>query len=120
MPRVRGCMSQHSVSYHPRMPTNGATIETGVLPTRHPYARIGTGARVVLSIPMLSLTHEPAKPGSVRWLWKLGVQRQGQGPQAAYVQLLGYREDVWRVTAQPCHAVAACACLTQNRSKGTE
>jgi pimeloyl-ACP methyl ester carboxylesterase len=52
------------------MPSNDAMIETGVLPTGHPYARIGTGARVVLSIPGLSFTHEPAKPSSVRRLWK--------------------------------------------------
>ena len=45
-------------------------IESGVLPRGHPYARIGTGSRIVLSIPGLSFTHEPAKPGSVRRSWK--------------------------------------------------
>ena len=52
------------------MPSNDATIETGVLPTGHPYARIGTGSRVVLSIPGLSFTAEPSKPASVRRSWK--------------------------------------------------
>jgi len=45
-------------------------IETGTLPTGHPFARIGTGSRVVLSIPGLSFTSEPAKPASVRRWWK--------------------------------------------------
>ena len=35
-------------------------IETGVLPAGHPYARIGTGSRIVLYIPGLSFTAEPA------------------------------------------------------------
>jgi pimeloyl-ACP methyl ester carboxylesterase len=45
-------------------------IETGVLSTGHPFARIGSGERVVLSIPGLSFTGEPAKPASVRRWWK--------------------------------------------------
>ena len=45
-------------------------IETGALPSGHPYAQIGRGSRVVLSIPGLSFTHEPAKPATVRRLWK--------------------------------------------------
>ena len=45
-------------------------IETGRLPSGHPYARIGTGSRVVLSIPGLSFTAEVAKPASVRRSWK--------------------------------------------------
>ena len=52
------------------MPSNDAMIETGRLPSGHPYARIGTGTRVVLSIPGLSFTAEVAKPASVRRSWK--------------------------------------------------
>ena len=68
------------MSYRPRMSSNDALIETGALPTGHPYARVGTGPRVVLSIPGLSFTHEPAKPASIRRWWKrwLGpIERQG-------------------------------------------
>lgn len=52
------------------MPSNDDPIETGAFPSGHPYARIGTGPRVVLSIPGLSFTAEPAKPASVRRSWK--------------------------------------------------
>ena len=52
------------------MPSTDALIETGRLPSGHPYARIGSGSRVVLSIPGLSFTAEPAKPASVRRAWK--------------------------------------------------
>jgi pimeloyl-ACP methyl ester carboxylesterase len=45
-------------------------IETGRLPSGHPYARIGSGPRVVLSIPGLSFTADVAKPASVRRSWK--------------------------------------------------
>jgi pimeloyl-ACP methyl ester carboxylesterase len=45
-------------------------IETGRLPSGHPYARIGSGARVVLSIPGLSFTADVAKPATVRRSWK--------------------------------------------------
>ncbi len=45
-------------------------IETGVFPSGHPYARIGTGSRLVLSIPGLSFTAEPAKPAAIRRSWK--------------------------------------------------
>ena len=45
-------------------------VETGVLATGHPYARIGTGSRVVLYIPGLSFTAEPAKPSSAVRAWK--------------------------------------------------
>jgi len=38
------------------MPSDDALIDTGRLPSGHPYARIGTGERVVLSIPGLSFT----------------------------------------------------------------
>jgi pimeloyl-ACP methyl ester carboxylesterase len=52
------------------MPPSDVPIETGALPSGHPYAQIGNGSRVVLSIPGLSFTHEPAKPASVRRSWK--------------------------------------------------
>ena len=52
------------------IPSSNTTIESGVLPSGHPYALIGTGSRVVLSIPGLSFTHEPAKPASVRRAWR--------------------------------------------------
>ena len=58
------------MSYRPRMPSNDALIETGRLPSGHPYARIGSGSRVVLSIPGLSFTAEVAKPASIRRSWK--------------------------------------------------
>ena len=45
-------------------------IETGVLPRGHPYARIGTGSRLVLSIPALSFTHEPSTPKATARLWR--------------------------------------------------
>ena len=45
-------------------------IETGVLPAGHPYARIGTGSRIVLYIPGLSFTAEPASIASTRRSWK--------------------------------------------------
>jgi pimeloyl-ACP methyl ester carboxylesterase len=45
-------------------------IETGVLASGHPFARIGAGSRVVLSIPGLSFTAEPSKPASIRRSWK--------------------------------------------------
>ena len=52
------------------MPSSNLPIETGSLASGQPYAQIGSGSRVVLSIPGLSFTHEPAKPGSVRRSWK--------------------------------------------------
>jgi len=58
------------MSYRPRMSSNDALIETGRLPSGHPYARIGSGSRVVLSIPGLSFTADVAKPGSIRRSWK--------------------------------------------------
>jgi pimeloyl-ACP methyl ester carboxylesterase len=47
-----------------------AGIETGALPSGHPYARIGTGSRVVLYLPGLSFTAEPWTPKAVRRAWK--------------------------------------------------
>jgi len=51
------------------MPSNDTMIETGRLPSGHPYARIGTGPRIVLSIPGLSFTADVSKPASIRrWI----------------------------------------------------
>lgn len=46
------------------------SIETGVLPTGHPFARMGTGSRQVLYIPGLSFTAEPETPKSIARAWK--------------------------------------------------
>jgi pimeloyl-ACP methyl ester carboxylesterase len=54
--------------------TAGQAIETGVLPSGHPFARIGTGPRVVLYIPGLSFTAEPSKPKAVRRSWKAWLE----------------------------------------------
>lgn len=54
----------------PLMRPKDVAIETGRLPSGHPYARIGAGPRVVLSIPGLSFTADVAKPASVRRSWK--------------------------------------------------
>ena len=45
-------------------------IETGTLPTGHPYARIGSGSRLVLSIPALSFIAEASTPNAVGRLWR--------------------------------------------------
>lgn len=47
-----------------------APIDTGVLPSGHPYARIGNGSRIVLYIPGLSFTAEAPTPKSVERAWK--------------------------------------------------
>lgn len=47
-----------------------ATIETGVLPTGHPFARMGNGSRVVVYLPGLSFTAEPQTPKSIARSWK--------------------------------------------------
>ena len=52
------------------MRSTDAAIETGRLPSGHPYARIGSGSRVVLSIPGLSFTADVPKPASIRRSWK--------------------------------------------------
>lgn len=49
---------------------NDAAIETGALPSGHPYARIGSGSRTVMYIPGLSFTAEPPTPKSVARLWR--------------------------------------------------
>lgn len=68
------------MSYRARMPSTDATIETGRLPSGHPYAQIGSGARVVLSIPGLSFTADVAKPASIRRSrkrWLEPIERHG-------------------------------------------
>lgn len=45
-------------------------IETGALPTGHPYARIGSGSRIVLYLPGMSFTADPSTPKSVRRSWR--------------------------------------------------
>ena len=45
-------------------------IEAGTLTTGQPYARIGSGSRVVLSIPSLSFIPEATTPGAVGRLWR--------------------------------------------------
>ncbi len=45
-------------------------IETGRLPAGHPFARIGSGPRVVLYMPGLSFTADVEKPASIRRSWK--------------------------------------------------
>ncbi len=52
------------------MPSRDVAIETGVLPSGHPFARIGSGTRVVLYLPGLSFTAEPSTPKSIRRWWK--------------------------------------------------
>ena len=52
------------------MPSTDTMIETGRLPSGHPYAQIGSGSRVVLSIPGLSFTADVSKPASIRRSWK--------------------------------------------------
>lgn len=52
------------------MTSTDGVIETGRLPSGHPYARIGSGSRVVLSIPGLSFAADVAMPASVRRSWK--------------------------------------------------
>ena len=51
------------------MTTDGA-IETGTLPSGHPYARIGSGSRMVLYIPGLSFSADVPTPKSVARSWK--------------------------------------------------
>lgn len=45
-------------------------IETGVLPTGHPFARIGDGERVAIFLPGLSFTAEASTPTRVGRLWR--------------------------------------------------
>ena len=45
-------------------------IETGVLATGHPFARIGSGPHEVVYLPGLSFTHEPKTPKAVARAWK--------------------------------------------------
>ena len=52
------------------MTAPGPSIETGVLPAGHPYARIGAGSRSVLYLPGLSFTADPPTPKATRRAWK--------------------------------------------------
>ena len=45
-------------------------IETGILPTGQPYSRIGSGSRLVLSMPGLSFIPEATTPKGVARLWR--------------------------------------------------
>lgn len=45
-------------------------VETGTLPGGHPYARIGSGSRVVLSLPGLSFIAEASTPKAAKRLWR--------------------------------------------------
>jgi pimeloyl-ACP methyl ester carboxylesterase len=45
-------------------------IETGILAGGHPYARIGSGSRLVLSIPSLSLIEDATTPKAVGRRWR--------------------------------------------------
>lgn len=45
-------------------------VETGALSSGHPYARIGTGSRIVLYLPGLSFTADPSTPKAVTRSWK--------------------------------------------------
>ena len=56
------------------MPSNDALIETGALPSGHPYARIGSGSRTVLYIPGLSFTAEPHNARSIARSWKAWLE----------------------------------------------
>jgi pimeloyl-ACP methyl ester carboxylesterase len=47
-----------------------AVIDVGTLPTGQPYARIGTGSRLVLSIPALSFIEEASTPRAAARLWR--------------------------------------------------
>jgi pimeloyl-ACP methyl ester carboxylesterase len=45
-------------------------VETGILSSGHPYARIGSGSRLVLSLPSLSFIAEASTPKAARRLWR--------------------------------------------------
>ncbi len=49
---------------------NDTPIQTGRLPSGHPYARFGHGSRIVLYIPGLSFTADVPTPKSVARAWK--------------------------------------------------
>lgn len=53
-------------------------IENGVLPGGHPWARIGSGSRVVLSIPALSFIQEASTPKAVGRLWRSWLEPIGR------------------------------------------
>jgi pimeloyl-ACP methyl ester carboxylesterase len=51
-----------------------ALIETGILSAGHPYARIGTGSRIVLYLPGLSFTANPSTVSTIRRSWKAWLE----------------------------------------------
>ena len=51
--------------------TERPLVETGTLRTGQPYARIGSGSRLVLSIPALSFIQEASTPKAAGRLWRL-------------------------------------------------
>ena len=50
--------------------TSAGSIDIGVLPSGHPFVRIGTGSRQVLSIPGLLFTAEPPSTRQANFQWK--------------------------------------------------
>jgi pimeloyl-ACP methyl ester carboxylesterase len=51
-------------------PAQAVDVETGVLGSGHPFARIGSGSTLVLSIPSLSFIAEATTPKVARRLWR--------------------------------------------------
>ena len=49
-------------------------VEIGVLPTGHPYSRIGSGSRLVLSLPGLSFIPEATTPKGAKRLWRTWLE----------------------------------------------
>jgi pimeloyl-ACP methyl ester carboxylesterase len=49
------------------------SVETGMLETGHPFARIGTGTRPVLSIPGMGFTAKPLGPRQARLSWRAWI-----------------------------------------------
>ncbi len=52
------------------MTRSDTAIETGRLASGHPYARIGSGSRIVLYLPGLSFTADVPSTASIRRSWK--------------------------------------------------
>ena len=66
--------------------------EAGVLPSGHPFNRIGVGERVVLSIPSLSIIDLPTTAGGVARSWKAWLDPIGR--QGLTVMAIGRRPDL--------------------------
>ena len=49
-------------------------VETGILPSGQPYSRIGSGSRLVLSLPGLSFIAEASTPKAARRLWRTWLE----------------------------------------------